>query len=133
MGISATDGSAARPLRLGCFGVSGGCVVAADEALPVAAAIDAASGAVRATFTWPLSPGHRGRPVAADLLVLPDSIMIASPAAGGIVQISRATAEVTVIPLDADPGFLVGTADGLWAIASPDGAEAEEDEPAAPS
>jgi hypothetical protein len=132
MGKSAADLPAARPLHLGCFGVGDGCVVAADAALPVAAEIDAVSGAVRATYTWPVSPYHRGRPVAADLVVLADSIMIASPAAGGIVQISRATAETTVIPLDADVAFLTGTADGLWAIASRDWEIAEDDEPAAP-
>jgi hypothetical protein len=132
MGNSATGRSAVRPLRLGCFGARDGCVVVADEILPVAADIDADSGVVRATFTWPLSAHHRGRPVAAGLVVRPDSIMIASPAAGGIVQISRATAEATVIPLDADPGYLVDTADGLWVVASPDGAD-EQAGQAAPS
>jgi hypothetical protein len=132
MSNSVADRTAVRPLRLGCFGAGDGCIVAADEILPVAAEIDAVSGAVRAAFTWPLSPHHRGRPVAADLVVLPDSIVIASPAAGGIVQISRATAEVTVIPLGADPAYLLGTADGLWAIASPDAEVDGEAEPAAP-
>jgi len=52
----------ARPIRLGCFDVRDGAVVVADATLPIVAEADAASGAVRRVFTWPLAtdPGESG-------------------------------------------------------------------------
>src|SRR5450755_1927718 len=120
--------AAARQFRLGCFDVRDSRVAVADESLPLVAEVDGASGAVIRVFTWPLSPHHRGRPVALSVLALDESVMIASPAAGGIVEISRRTGEASVIPLNADPGALLASADAVWAVASPDWREYATDE-----
>src|SRR5580693_7060549 len=114
------DSAATRPLRLGCFDVRNGTVFAADESLPVAAEFDAATGETVRVFSWPLSRDHRGRPVALDILGRDDSVLIASPAAGGIVEIDRRSGQVTIIPLNADAGTLLATRDAIWAIARPD-------------
>lgn len=119
---------AARQFRLGCFDVRNSTVVVADGSLPLAAEVDGASGAVIRVFTWPLSPRHRDRPVALSVLALGGSVLIASPAAGGIVQISRLTGETALIPLDADPGALLASADAVWAVASPGWREHATDE-----
>ena len=58
------DSAAPRPIRLGCFDVRDGRVFAADDSLPVAAEIDAATGEIVRVFSWPLSGEHRGRPTA---------------------------------------------------------------------
>ena len=113
------ESTAARPFQLGCFDVRNGAVFAADDSLPVAVELEAASGETVQAFSWPLSPRHRGRPVALDILARDDSIMIASPAAGGIVEIDRGSGQATTIPLDADAGALVGSGDVVWAVASP--------------
>jgi hypothetical protein len=118
--MPAVESTAARPFRLGCFDVRNGAVFAADDSLPVAAEIDAGSGETVQVFSWPLSPQHRGRPVALDILARDESIMIASPAAGGIVEIDRRSGQATIIPLDADAGTLVASGDAVWAVASPD-------------
>ena len=56
------DSAAPRPIRLGCFDVRDGRVFAADDSLPVATEIDAATGEMVRVFSWPLSGEHRGRP-----------------------------------------------------------------------
>jgi hypothetical protein len=117
---AAPDGAAARPLRLGCFDVRNGSVVVADHSLPVAAEIDGDSGAIVRVFTWPLVDDLRGRPSALDILLSDESIMIASPAAGGIVDIDRRSGAATVIPLDADVGTLTSCGDAVWAVARAD-------------
>lgn len=43
--------------------------------------------------------------------------MIASPAAGGIVQLDRRSGRATVILLDADAGVLTACGDAVWAVA----------------
>jgi hypothetical protein len=112
--------AAARPIQLGCFDVQGGSVIIADDSLPVAVEADAVSGSVTRVFSWPLSPGHRGRAAALSILSLEDSILVASPAAGGIVDIDRRSGEVRVIPLEADVGALISCGEAVWAVASPD-------------
>ena len=117
------DSAAPRPIRLGCFDVRNGRVFAADDSLPVAAEIDAATGETVRVFSWPLSGDHRGRPAALDILARDDSVLIASPAAGGIVEIDRRSGQATTIPLDANAGTLLATGDAIWAVARPDGDE----------
>jgi hypothetical protein len=114
------DSAAPRPLRLGCFDVRNGRVFAADDSLPIAAEIDAATGETVRVFIWPLSADHRGRPAALDLLARDDSVLIASPAAGGIVEIDRGSGQATTIPLDGDAGTLLATGDAIWAVGWPD-------------
>jgi hypothetical protein len=114
------DSVAPRPIRLGCFDVRNGTVFAADDSLPVAAEIDAATGETVSVFSWPLSGDHRGRPTALDILGRDDSVLIASPAAGGIVEIDRRSGQATTIPLDAVAGTLLATGDAIWAVGWPD-------------
>lgn len=114
------DSVAPRPIRLGCFDVRNGTVFAADDSLPVAAEIDAATGETVRVFSWPLSGDHRGRPTALDILGRDDSVLIASPAAGGIVEIDRRSGQAMTIPLDADAGTLLATGDAIWAVGWPD-------------
>ena len=114
------DSAAPRPIRLGCFDVRNGRVFAADDSLPIAAEIDAATGETVRVFSWPLSGDHRGRPTALDILARDDSVLIASPAAGGIVEIDRRSGQATIIPLDADAGTLLATGDAIWAVGRPD-------------
>ena len=112
--------SANRQFRLGCFDASGGSVVLADDGLPLAVEIDGMSGAVRRVFTWPVSPELRGRPVALDVLLLGESVMVASPAAGGVIRLDRRSGESALIPLEADVGTLTACGDAVWAVAGPD-------------
>lgn len=114
------DSSAARPVRLGCFDARNGLIVVADQSLPIAVEVDGASGRVAGVFTWPVLPGLRSRRTALDVLVLEESIMIASPAAGGVVQVSRRSGQVTLIALEADAGALTACGDAVWAVAGPD-------------
>lgn len=114
------ESAALRPFRLGCLDVRNGAVFAADDSLPVALEIDAASGETLQVFSWPLSPQHAGRPAALDILARDGSVMIASPAAGGIVQIDRGSGQARTIPLDADAGTLIACGETVWAVASPD-------------
>lgn len=118
--MSTVDSPPARPLRLGCFDVTKGFVFAADESLPVAMEIDAASGEIVQVFSWPLSGDHVGQPTALDILGRDESVLIASPAAGGIVEIDRRSGRATIIPLDAGAGTLLGDEDAIWAVARPD-------------
>ena len=114
------ESTAARPFRLGCLDARNGAVFAADDSLPVAVEIDAASGETARVFSWPLSQAHAGRPAALAILARDGSVMIASPAAGGIVEIDRGTGQARTIPLDAAAGTLIACGDTVWAVASPD-------------
>jgi len=102
-------------------------VVVADDALPVAAEFDGASGTVIRVFTWPLLKDLRDRPTALDVLISGTSVLIASPAAGGIVDIDRHSGEATLIPLDAEAGTLLAGRDAIWAIARPDWHDNQDD------
>jgi hypothetical protein len=120
----------ARPIELGCFTVQNGSVFVADQFLPLVAEVDGASGNVITVFTWALSPDNRGQPVSLDIAVLRESILVASPAAGGIVEISRSSGEAALIPLDAGVGTLIPGGDGaVWAIACPDWLDTGQDDP----
>jgi hypothetical protein len=127
--MPAMNTAAPRPIRLGCFDVRDGSVFAADDSLPLVAEIDAATGQIKRVFSWPLSGGHRGRPTTLDILARDDSILLASPAAGGIVEIDRRSARATTIPLDADAGTLLATGDAIWAVGSPDWNEPPAERP----
>jgi len=109
-----------RPIQLGCFDARNGSVLVADDALPIAVEFDSASGTVIRVFSWPLRKDLRNRPTALDLLIAGSSILIASPAAGGIVDIDRHSGQATLIPLDTEAGTLLAGRDVIWAIARPD-------------
>jgi hypothetical protein len=118
--MPAMDSTAPRPFRLGCLDVRDGRVFAADDSLPIVVEIDAATGETARVFSWLLSGDHRGRPTALDVLARDDSVLIASPAAGGIVEIDRRSGQATIIALDADAGTLLATGDAIWAVARSD-------------
>ena len=117
-----------RPIRLGCFDVGNGSVVVADEPVPVAAEFDRASGAVIRVFSWPVLNDRRDRPAALDLLISGSSILIASPAAGGIVEVDRVCGESALLPLEADAGTLLAGRGAVWAVAIRDWYENQRDE-----
>jgi hypothetical protein len=86
-------------------------------------------GKVITVFTWALSPDNRGKPVSLDIAVLRESILVASPAAGGIVDISRSSGAAALIPMDAGIGTLIPCGDGaVWAIACPDWQDLGQDD-----
>jgi hypothetical protein len=118
--------SAARPFRLGCFDVWNGSVAAADESLPLVVVVEAGSGLVQQVLTWPVSPRLRGRRTALDVLLTEDSIMIASPAGGGVIRFDRRSGDRTLIALDADVAALTGSGDDVWAVAQPDAPDSGE-------
>lgn len=100
-----------RPIRLGCFDVRQDVVVIVDQSLPIAVEVDGVSGQVTQVSSWPLSPDLRSRPTALDALISGESLMIASPAAGGVVVIDRRSGQASVIPLEADVGALARAGD----------------------
>jgi hypothetical protein len=71
-------------------------------------------------FSWPILTDRRTRPTALDILISGPSVLIASPAAGGIVDIDRASGESALLPLEADAGTLLAGHDAVRAVASPD-------------
>ncbi len=94
----------ARPLHIASFDVLDGRIVAVDDVIPVVVEVDPSDG-VTATHTWELDPTLRGRPTARDVVVTPTSIVVASPAAGGLVRIDRASGATTIVNLsDSSPG-----------------------------
>src|ERR1700734_3016358 len=118
--MPAMDSTAPRPFRLGCLDVQDGRVFAVDDSLPIVVEIDAATGGPVRVFSWLLSGDHRGRPTALGVLARDDSVLIASPAAGGIVEIDRRSGQATTIPLDGDAGALLAIGDAIWAVGWPD-------------
>jgi len=108
-----------RHLQIEAFDVAGGRIVVIDGVLPVAAELDA-DGAPISTWTWSLDPGLRGRPTAKDVVVTTTHIVVASPAAGGLVRIDRVSGDVDLVPLEEDIGTLVRDGDRVWAVADPD-------------
>ncbi len=120
-----------RPFRLGCFDARSGLLVAADESLPLAAEIDCRSGAVTRVLSWPVAPGLRDRPVALDVLVTGEAVLIASPAAGGVIRFDHHQGDHTLISLDADAGALTACGDAVWAVARPDWCHTGPGEPPA--
>jgi hypothetical protein len=120
----------ARPLRIESFDVRDGRIAAVDGAVPLAVEADLATGRVLGVWTWEPAAGRRGRPVATDVILTGTGVVVASPAAGGLVRIDRTTGVATVLTLDADVGHLVwnGDGDALWAV----GASAEEADPTWP-
>lgn len=103
-----------RPLRIGAFDVRGTTVAATDEVIPVAVEVSAASGEVTRVHTWHLAATHRGRPTATDIALSDEEILVASPAAGGLVRIDRVSSAVTVVPLDEDPGSIAVGREAVW-------------------
>ena len=108
-----------RPLRLSSFTVAGDRVIVVDEIAPLAIEIDIERGAVHAVHTWVVPP-FSGQPVANDVEIVDDVIVVASPAAGGVVFIDRSTEAVTTVALDAAIGRLIVDGSSVWAIADPD-------------
>jgi hypothetical protein len=109
-----------RPLSLAAFAVHEGSLVAVDDGIPVVVEIDLESGRTTRIYEWPISNDHRDRPIALGVTLGGQSILVASPAAGGLVSIDRTTGEATVIHLEEDVGSIVTSESEVWAIAAPD-------------
>jgi hypothetical protein len=101
------------------FDVVGGRIAAVDSVLPVVAELDA-DGSLISVWQWTLDPRLRGRPTAKDVVLTDAHVVVASPAAGGIVRIDRRTGEESLIQLDEDIGWLIRDAERVWAVADPD-------------
>ena len=117
-----------RPLDIRCFDVRDGRVVAVDGVVPLAVEADLATGRVSGVWTWETAAGRRGRRVATDVVLTGAGVVVASPAAGGLVRIDRTTGVATVLAMDAEVGRLVRDGETVWAV----GATAEEADPTWP-
>lgn len=107
-----------RPLDVCAFDVVDGHVVAVDSVLPVVVVFDT-EGELLATWGWPLDPELRGRPTAEDVCLTAMHIVVASPAAGGLIRIVRDTGAVELVPLEEDIGHLIPDGETIWAVADP--------------
>jgi len=116
--VNSQSAARVRFLAIEAFDVADGRVVAVDSVLPVVAELDSA-GSLTSIWTWTLDPSRRGRPTAKDVLLTTTDIVVASPAAGGLVRIDRETGSTTVVPLDEDIGWLVRDGENVWAVADP--------------
>jgi hypothetical protein len=105
-----------RPLSLASFAVLGEVLVAVDDSIPVVVEVDIESGRTTRVYEWSLSDSHRGRSVALGISLQDRSIFVASPAAGGLVQIDRGTGAATVIDLTEDVGSIVISESRVWAV-----------------
>jgi hypothetical protein len=105
-------------LEVGAMAVdaAGRCFVA-DRRVPVVAEIDAADGRVVGRYTWPLDSGCRRLATTTALAMQGGDLLVASPAAGGVVRIDRSTGATTVTPLPLPPISLATGEDGVvWAV-----------------
>jgi hypothetical protein len=71
-------------------------------------------------WTWALDAARRGRATTKDVVLTSTHVVIASPAAGGLVRVDRVTGAVELVPLEDDIGWLVRDGDAVWAVADPD-------------
>ena len=117
-----------RPLRLGCFTATEDRVIAVDDRAPIVAEVAINSGEVLRVRTWSVPP-FTGKPVASEVAVVGGSVVIASPAAGGIVVFRGDDDEATVIAFDVPIGDLVVHGDAVWAIADAEWYGDSDDEP----
>ncbi len=107
-------------LRPGVLAAGGGRCFVADDVVPVVAEVDAADGRVVGLYTWPLSPPHRRLPTTTDLALQGDDLLVASPAAGGVVRIDRSTGAATLVPVPLPPLGLVADDDVAWVVGARD-------------
>lgn len=98
---------------------AGRCFVA-DDVVPVVAELDTVDGRVVELFTWGLSPSHRHLPTTTALAFAGEKLLVASPAAGGLVQIDRATGGSTVTAVPTPPLDVVVDGEVVWIVGAPD-------------
>jgi hypothetical protein len=98
---------------------AGRCFVA-DDVVPVVAELDTVDGRAVELFTWELSPPHRHLPRTTALALAGEELLVASPAAGGLVRIDRATGGSTVTPVPAPPLDVVVDGEVVWIVGAPD-------------
>ncbi len=110
---------AARSLSIASADVHGDLIAAGDANIPAVVLADSTTGDVLAVHTWPLSPEHRGRPRCTDVALTADEVIVASPAAGGLVRIDRATGTTTVIAFDTDVRRVFTGPGVVWVVAAP--------------
>src|SRR4029453_712467 len=105
-----------RPLHIGAFDVRDGRGGAVDGVVPLAVEADLATGRVSGVWTWETAASRRGRRVATDVVLTEAGVVVASPAAGGLVRIDRTAGVATVLALDTDVSRLVRDGDTVWAV-----------------
>ncbi len=116
-----------RPLAIESFDVRDGHVVAVDEIVPLAVEADLSTGEIVGTWTWDLRPELRDRRTATAVALTRADIVVASPAAGGLVRIDRATGATTVVPLTVNAGRLRRDGETVWAAAGNDDYDNDDD------
>jgi hypothetical protein len=116
-----------RPLAIESFDVRDGHVVAVDEIVPLAVEADLSTGEIVGTWTWDLRPELRDRRTATAVALTRADIVVASPAAGGLVRIERATGAATVVPLTVNAGRLRRDGETVWAAAGNDDYDDDDD------
>ena len=116
-----------RPLAIESFDVRDGHVVAVDEIVPLAVEADLSTGEIVGTWTWDLRPELRDRRTATAVALTRADIVVASPAAGGLVRIERATGATTVVPLTVNAGRLRRDGETVWAAAGNDDYDDDDD------
>jgi hypothetical protein len=116
-----------RPLAIESFDVRDGRVVAVDEVVPLAVEADLSTGEIVGAWTWDLRPELRDRPTATAVALTRADIVVASPAAGGLVRIDRATGATRVVPLPVGAGRLRRDGETVWAAAGNDDYDDDDD------
>ena len=102
-----------RTLLVGMFALGDGSIFVCDEVLPICAELDRETGRVRRILRWPLLESLRRQPAVTAVACRDGILWISSPAAGGLVRISRATFEHSLAPLAAMPGPIAALGDDL--------------------
>ena len=108
-----------RP-RPGVLAASSGRCFVADEVVPVVAEIDIADGRVTGLYSWLLSPAWRHLPTTTAIAPQGGDLLVASPAAGGLVRIDRATGGTSVIPTPVPPLDVVVDGESMWILGAAD-------------
>lgn len=101
-----------------------------DDTLPIALEVGL-DGEAPAVHRWDLSPEHRGKCLVGGLLVTDMEILLASPAAGGLVGIDRQSGAQRVVALPSAGGTVVAGGDSVWVTGAAEGGGAEV-QPGAP-
>ena len=93
-------------------------MLAADSVIPVVVDVGIPRGDLRRAYTWALPEEHRGKPTVTDVALQGDGVLVASPAAGGLVRIERATGAISLLPLDGSPLRLAVDGPTAWVVCS---------------
>jgi hypothetical protein len=105
-----------RPLRIAALDVAGGVAVMADAVLPLVVEVDLASGRLGPIRSWPLRDGAGDAETVTDVAIIDSEILVASPAAGGLVRLDRVSGSSSVVALERGPQRVVVADTGVWVV-----------------